>query len=141
MIIDFRSKFAAIQREYSPSPRKFYGFCTSVTVSIYKSFIDIHYVMSTSISMSASMFVSSLLVPVSPFVCRKLRLRRVYLRVWGIWLYGNIWNDQDCYNYNLGFLFLRSFFLLLFSPHWHWHGHWFFTFFFVIFTSIFFYRH
>ncbi|PAV19061.1 G-alpha-domain-containing [Pyrrhoderma noxium] len=27
----FRSKFAAIQREYSPSPRKFYGFCTSVT--------------------------------------------------------------------------------------------------------------
>jgi guanine nucleotide-binding protein subunit alpha len=27
----FRSKFNAIQREYSPSPRKFYGFCTSVT--------------------------------------------------------------------------------------------------------------
>ncbi|KDQ60013.1 hypothetical protein JAAARDRAFT_205077 [Jaapia argillacea MUCL 33604] len=27
----FRSKFSAIQREYSPNPRKFYGFCTSVT--------------------------------------------------------------------------------------------------------------
>ncbi|KAI5121426.1 hypothetical protein M0805_006188 [Coniferiporia weirii] len=27
----FRAKFAAIQREYSPNPRKFYGFCTSVT--------------------------------------------------------------------------------------------------------------
>lgn len=30
--IDFRSKFSAIQRAYSPTPRKFYGFCTSVTV-------------------------------------------------------------------------------------------------------------
>ncbi|KAG6334212.1 hypothetical protein ID866_4883 [Astraeus odoratus] len=28
----FRSKFSAIHREYSPLPRKFYGFCTSVTV-------------------------------------------------------------------------------------------------------------
>ncbi|THH05648.1 hypothetical protein EW146_g9848 [Bondarzewia mesenterica] len=28
----FRSKFSAIQRVYSPLPRKFYGFCTSVTV-------------------------------------------------------------------------------------------------------------
>ncbi|KAF9804442.1 hypothetical protein IEO21_09402 [Rhodonia placenta] len=27
----FRSKFNAIHREYSPIPRKFYGFCTSVT--------------------------------------------------------------------------------------------------------------
>ncbi|KII91302.1 hypothetical protein PLICRDRAFT_173177 [Plicaturopsis crispa FD-325 SS-3] len=27
----FRSKFSAIHREYSPNPRKFYGFCTSVT--------------------------------------------------------------------------------------------------------------
>ncbi|KAL5498558.1 hypothetical protein ACEPAH_1912 [Sanghuangporus vaninii] len=27
----FRAKFAAIEREYSPNPRKFYGFCTSVT--------------------------------------------------------------------------------------------------------------
>ncbi|EJD05576.1 G-alpha-domain-containing protein [Fomitiporia mediterranea MF3/22] len=27
----FKAKFAAIQREYSPNPRKFYGFCTSVT--------------------------------------------------------------------------------------------------------------
>ena len=31
---DFRSKFSAIHREHSPIPRKFYGFCTSVTVSI-----------------------------------------------------------------------------------------------------------
>ena len=30
---DFRSKFSAIHREHSPIPRKFYGFCTSVTVS------------------------------------------------------------------------------------------------------------
>lgn len=30
---DFKSKFNAIHREYSPIPRKFYGFCTSVTVS------------------------------------------------------------------------------------------------------------
>jgi len=29
----FRSKFHAIQREHSPQPRKFYGFCTSVTDS------------------------------------------------------------------------------------------------------------
>ncbi|KAI0777192.1 guanine nucleotide binding protein, alpha subunit [Trametes elegans] len=28
----FRSKFSAIHREHSPIPRKFYGFCTSVTV-------------------------------------------------------------------------------------------------------------
>jgi len=27
----FRGKFGAIQREYSPNPRKFYGWCTSVT--------------------------------------------------------------------------------------------------------------
>ncbi|KAF9067094.1 guanine nucleotide binding protein, alpha subunit [Rhodocollybia butyracea] len=27
----FRGKFAAIHREYSPNPRKFYAFCTSVT--------------------------------------------------------------------------------------------------------------
>ncbi|KAG1815100.1 guanine nucleotide binding protein, alpha subunit [Suillus subaureus] len=27
----FRSKFSAIHREYSPLPRKFYGFCTTVT--------------------------------------------------------------------------------------------------------------
>ncbi|KAI6001591.1 G-alpha-domain-containing protein [Pisolithus orientalis] len=27
----FRTKFSAIHREYSPLPRKFYGFCTSVT--------------------------------------------------------------------------------------------------------------
>ncbi|KAF7971341.1 hypothetical protein HWV62_21350 [Athelia sp. TMB] len=27
----FRSKFSAIHREYSPTPRKFYGWCTSVT--------------------------------------------------------------------------------------------------------------
>ncbi|KIM78223.1 hypothetical protein PILCRDRAFT_75828 [Piloderma croceum F 1598] len=27
----FRSKFGAIHREYSPNPRKFYGWCTSVT--------------------------------------------------------------------------------------------------------------
>ncbi|KAI9062249.1 G-alpha-domain-containing protein [Trametes sanguinea] len=27
----FRSKFSAIHREHSPIPRKFYGFCTSVT--------------------------------------------------------------------------------------------------------------
>src|ERR1700722_8418925 len=29
---DLRSKFGAIHREFSPSPRKFYAFCTSVTV-------------------------------------------------------------------------------------------------------------
>ncbi|KAJ6469404.1 guanine nucleotide binding protein, alpha subunit [Mycena sanguinolenta] len=29
-----RSKFSAIHREYSPNPRKFYAFCTSVTVCI-----------------------------------------------------------------------------------------------------------
>ncbi|KAI0318787.1 guanine nucleotide binding protein, alpha subunit [Amylostereum chailletii] len=29
----FLSKFSAIQRAYSPVPRKFYGFCTSVTDS------------------------------------------------------------------------------------------------------------
>jgi len=26
-----KSKFSAIHREYSPNPRKFYAFCTSVT--------------------------------------------------------------------------------------------------------------
>ena len=31
-IADFKSKFSAIHREHSPIPRKFYGFCTSVTV-------------------------------------------------------------------------------------------------------------
>lgn len=31
-VADFRSKFSAIHREYSPLPRKFYGFCTTVTV-------------------------------------------------------------------------------------------------------------
>jgi len=29
---DFRGKFNAIQRTYSPVPRKFYGYCTSITV-------------------------------------------------------------------------------------------------------------
>ncbi|KAN0127181.1 G-alpha domain containing protein [Lactarius tabidus] len=29
----FRGKFSAIQRTYSPSPRRFYGYCTSVTSS------------------------------------------------------------------------------------------------------------
>lgn len=36
-LADFRGKFSAIHREYSPLPRKFYGFCTSVTVG--RSFI------------------------------------------------------------------------------------------------------
>jgi len=27
----FRGKFSAIQRTYSPAPRKFYGYCTSIT--------------------------------------------------------------------------------------------------------------
>ena len=31
---DFRTKFHAIHREYSPKPRKFYAFTTSVTVSL-----------------------------------------------------------------------------------------------------------
>ncbi|KAJ4468919.1 guanine nucleotide binding protein, alpha subunit [Lentinula aciculospora] len=35
-----KSKFSAIHREYSPNPRKFYAFCTSVTVSLRKSFRD-----------------------------------------------------------------------------------------------------
>ena len=30
-ILDLRGKFSAIHREYSPNPRKFYAFCTSVT--------------------------------------------------------------------------------------------------------------
>jgi hypothetical protein len=30
--LDFHTKFSAIHREYSPNPRKFYGWCTSVTV-------------------------------------------------------------------------------------------------------------
>ena len=30
-VSDLRSKFSAIHREYSPNPRKFYAFCTSVT--------------------------------------------------------------------------------------------------------------
>ena len=34
--IDFRSKFSAIHREHSPIPRKFYGFCTSVTVRSFQ---------------------------------------------------------------------------------------------------------
>jgi guanine nucleotide-binding protein subunit alpha len=29
--LDLRGKFSAIHREYSPNPRKFYVFCTSVT--------------------------------------------------------------------------------------------------------------
>lgn len=32
--LDFRGKFNAIQRTYSPIPRKFYGYCTSVTVRL-----------------------------------------------------------------------------------------------------------
>lgn len=30
-VLDLRGKFSAIHREYSPNPRKFYAFCTSVT--------------------------------------------------------------------------------------------------------------
>ena len=30
-LLDLRGKFSAIHREYSPNPRKFYAFCTSVT--------------------------------------------------------------------------------------------------------------
>lgn len=37
-LADFRSKFSAIHREYSPLPRKFYGFCTTVTV---RSFVSV----------------------------------------------------------------------------------------------------
>lgn len=48
---DFRSKFSAIQRAYSPTPRKFYGFCTSVTVRrlIDTLVVNLHipYVLST----------------------------------------------------------------------------------------------
>ncbi|KAA1478154.1 G-alpha-domain-containing protein [Dentipellis sp. KUC8613] len=33
----FRGKFSAIQRTYSPAPRKFYGFCTSVTDTVTTS--------------------------------------------------------------------------------------------------------
>jgi hypothetical protein len=38
---DFRSKFSAIQRECSPSPRKFYGFCTSVTVCAFRACVGV----------------------------------------------------------------------------------------------------
>ena len=31
IFVDLRGKFSAIHREYSPNPRKFYAFCTSVT--------------------------------------------------------------------------------------------------------------
>ena len=31
IVLDLRGKFSAIHREYSPNPRKFYAFCTSVT--------------------------------------------------------------------------------------------------------------
>lgn len=31
--LDFKSKFQAIEREYSPNPRRFYGYATSVTVN------------------------------------------------------------------------------------------------------------
>jgi hypothetical protein len=31
LVLDLRSKFSAIHREYSPNPRKFYAFTTSVT--------------------------------------------------------------------------------------------------------------
>ena len=31
IFLDLRGKFSAIHREYSPNPRKFYAFCTSVT--------------------------------------------------------------------------------------------------------------
>lgn len=37
---DFRSKFSAIHREHSPIPRKFYGFCTSVTVCYHSLTFD-----------------------------------------------------------------------------------------------------
>jgi len=33
-IPDFLGKFSAVQRTYSPMPRRFYGYCTSVTVGI-----------------------------------------------------------------------------------------------------------
>ncbi|TFY54430.1 hypothetical protein EVG20_g9707 [Dentipellis fragilis] len=42
----FRGKFSAIQRTYSPAPRKFYGFCTSVTDTVTTSGIlvsGVHY--------------------------------------------------------------------------------------------------
>ena len=32
---DFRGKFSAIQRTYSSAPRKFYGYCTSITVRAF----------------------------------------------------------------------------------------------------------
>ena len=35
--IDLRGKFNAIHREYSPNPRKFYSFCTSVTDTVTTS--------------------------------------------------------------------------------------------------------
>lgn len=38
--LDLRGKFSAIHREYSPNPRKFYAFCTSVTVSFCYTWID-----------------------------------------------------------------------------------------------------
>jgi guanine nucleotide-binding protein subunit alpha len=38
---DFRSKFGAIHREYSPNPRKFYGWCTSVTVRRMFYYVDL----------------------------------------------------------------------------------------------------
>ena len=58
---DFRAKFNAIHREYSPKSRKFYGFCTSVTVCI--------------ISLSLP------LVSMLSLCYRKSQLQRVYLRV------------------------------------------------------------
>jgi len=65
---DFRSKFGAIHREYSPSPRKFYGWCTSVTVSIliFYLFFACHF------SKKAQFFVTSL---------RTQQRREVFLQV------------------------------------------------------------
>lgn len=78
-VADFKAKFAAIQREYSPNPRKFYGFCTSVTVRLF------HLIVSTFL-------FNPFWLMISPHTHenRKLRLRRESLRACAIWLSANI---------------------------------------------------
>lgn len=79
--LDLRGKFSAIHREYSPNPRKFYAFCTSVTDTATTSGIIASGMFSTFIS------VQKVCVPQQFFFL---------LHQCAIWWSANIWSNLNC---------------------------------------------
>ena len=90
---DFRSKFNAIHREHSPIPRKFYGFCTSVTVSC---FVNQRVFPSTHELLQDTTTTMGILASGKEGTFNHFQMSSHFRLQYGIWLSVNIYGNHDC---------------------------------------------